>query len=271
MSLDFKTKKSLGQHFLTSDIVPKWLCDAGKLTPGETVLEIGPGTGVLTRELLARGVTVLALEADPRAVTVLDENFKDAIASGQLSVAHADVRTFDPSSLGLTAGSYSVVANIPYYLSGLLFRLFLTSSTQPKTLVFLVQKEVAKRATSSLAKGSKESLLSLSVQVYGDATYVRDVSRGHFQPPPKVDSGIIAIYAISRDRLEGVDEALFFDVLHLGFGQKRKQLLGNLAKKYSRAELINIFSTISLPVSTRAEDVSLRKWLELVKHLPIPN
>jgi len=261
--LKITAKKSLGQHFLTSDVVPSWMCDAAEIATGDTVLEIGPGTGVLTKEILSRGAKVIALEADTRAIEVLRETFKDEISQGTLELHHVDVRSFDISDLSVSSGSFKIVANIPYYLSGFLFRMFLESTIQPITLVYLVQKEVAKRITSSLERGEKESLLSLSVKAYGTPKYVRTVTRGHFTPPPKVDSGIIAVRNISRNNFNTVSERLFFNILHLGFGQKRKQLLGNLAKQYDRETLATIFSTMGLSPLIRAEDVPLGDWIIL--------
>lgn len=262
----FAHKKSLGQHFLNSDYAPKKLCDAASLKPGELVLEIGPGTGALTKELLSRGVKVIALEADERALDSLKESFKEPLSSGQLVLHHHDVRELNLSDFGLAGKDYKVVSNIPYYLSGLLFRMMLTASNQPQTLVFLVQKEVGIR----LARSKKESLLSLSAQVYGDPLYVCTIARGHFTPPPKVDSAIVAINNISKDRLKGVSEELFFTVLHLGFGQKRKQLLGNLASQYDRSFLERVFSELNLSQTVRAEDVPLQTWLTLVNKLVSP-
>jgi 16S rRNA (adenine1518-N6/adenine1519-N6)-dimethyltransferase len=232
------------------------------------VLEIGPGTGVLTRELLARKATVIALEADLRAVAVLEEAFSVEIKNKQLTLYHVDVRTMDLATIPkLKDHGFKVVANIPYYLSGLLFRSFLESDIQPSTLVYLVQKEVAKRICSDLMRKEKESILSLSVKAYGVPKYVKTVSKGHFAPSPKVDSAIILVQNINRDNFKKISEDFFFDMLHIGFGQKRKQLLGNLSKTYDRNTLTNIFSTLSLPVSTRAEDMSLNIWLTLVEQL----
>ncbi len=268
MKEKFQTKKSLGQHFLTTPLVPSWMCDAADIKTGDTVLEIGPGTGALTRELLVRGATVIALEADIRATVVLAELFADAISRGQLTVHHADVRHVEVASLaGLQNHSFKVVANIPYYLSGLLFRIMLESEFQPSLLVYLVQKEVAKRITASLDRKEKESLLSLSVKAYGEVKYVRAVSRGHFAPSPNVDSAIVLVQNIHRSNFMTIQEGFFFELLHIGFGQKRKQLLGNLSKFYDRNTLTNIFSTLSLPVFTRAEDMSLTIWLRLVESL----
>jgi len=264
----FETKKSLGQHFLTSDVVPKWMCDAARVTQGDIVLEIGPGTGVLTRELLLRGAQVIALEADVRAVEVLKTTFAQEIAKGRLTIHHIDVRELNLRAIALiTDHEFKVVANIPYYLSGMLFRTMLESLVQPSLLVYLVQKEVAKRITTNLQRDEKESILSLSVKAYGAPTYVKTVSKGHFAPSPNVDSAVILIENINRDSFSCLDEAFFFKLLHIGFGQKRKQLLGNLSKFYERGELTNIFSTACIPLSTRAEDLSIEIWLTLARAL----
>jgi len=270
MNTPFITKKSLGQHFLTSDIVPNWLCDAAAVQTGDTVVEIGPGTGALTKVLLERGATVLALEADARAITILKNTFTASVDSDQLVISHLDVRQLDLASLPeLSDHGFKIVSNIPYYLSGHLFRTSLQTACQPSDLVFLVQKEVAKRAAANHQKGDKHSLLSLATQVYGDVSYVKTVSRGHFTPSPRVDSGIIAVRNISRQRFATSNEPFFFEMLHLGFAQKRKQLLGNLAGTFDREQLTHIFSTLGLPETIRAEDVSLENWLQLVAALSV--
>ncbi len=261
--MSFEHKKSLGQHFLNSDYIPKKMCDAAAVTAGDIVLEIGPGTGALTREILACGASVIALEADERAIASLQETFTDAITAGALEIHHHDVRTLDLPSLGLTDRGFKVVANIPYYLSGLLFRSVLESDCQPNTLVYLVQKEVAER----IARDKKSSLLSLSVAVFGTPTYICTVKRGHFTPPPKVDSAIIAVTDINRARLQGLHADYFFNILHLGFGQKRKQLLGNLAGKYNRPDLEKMFTLLGLSLTVRAEDIKVENWIQLVTHL----
>ena len=264
----FETKKSLGQHFLTSSVVPGWMCDAAEIAKQDKVLEIGPGTGALTHELLKRGATVLALEADERALVVLRDAFAKELAAGQLTLIHTDVRTLDLSQLTeITDHAFKVVANIPYYLSGMLFRTFLESPCQPNTLVYLVQKEVAKRITTDLSRGEKESLLSLSVKAYGTPKYVRTVSKGHFTPPPQVDSAIIAVRNINRGHFADFSERDFFTLLHLGFAQKRKQLLGNLAAQYDRETVTQLLSALGLSATVRAEDVSLEKWLQLSRAL----
>lgn len=263
--MSFEQKKSLGQHFLNSAHIPKKMCDAAHVGVGDVVLEIGPGTGILTREILDRGAKVIALEADTRAIQVLQETFTTEIECGQLQITHTDARTLLLDTLGIRPHEYTVVANIPYYLSGLLFRQLLDTEFQPHTLVFLIQKELAER----IARDKKESLLSLSVKVFGDPTYICTVKRGHFTPPPKVDSAIIQVANISHERLTaaGVPTEFFFIVLHLGFGQKRKQLAGNLSARFPKEVIHQAMSETQLDTTIRAEDVNRESWIRLTKAL----
>lgn len=263
----FEKKKSLGQHFLRTDIVPTWMCDAAQVTAGDVIVEIGPGTGILTEVLLARGATVIAIEADPRAVAILKDRFHEYLNMKRLTVHHGDVRQMDLGALGLIDHGYKVVANIPYYLTGLLLRQFLAGHVQPSTLVFLMQKEVAKRITASRVRGEKESLASLSVKVFGNPTYVRTVGKGHFDPPPKIDSGILLVEHISRNAFQTIDQGAFFALLHAAFGNKRKQLLGNLSAIYGRTNVTHILSTLGIRDDVRAEDIPLEQWLQIAAHL----
>jgi len=253
----FQHKKSLGQHFLNSDYVPKKMCDAANVADGDIVLEIGPGTGVLTREILRRGAQVIAVEADARAIESLNETFSTEIAAGQLTIFHHDARELDMAAFGLVDQGFKVVANIPYYISGLLFRQCLENDIQPTDLVFLVQKEVAER----IARDPKESILSLSVKVFGAPTYICTVKRGHFTPPPAVDSAVVSVHNISRENLinKGISEQKFFELLHLAFGQKRKQLVGTLTsnKQFTRDDVLKILQTCDISTTVRAEDMSL--------------
>ncbi len=262
-TVKFIHKRSLGQNFLTSDVVPGWMVETGAVATTDTVLEIGPGTGMLTKALLKAGATVIAVEADTRALSELERIFAAEINSGQLTLHHGDARELTPKVLGLKDRQFKVIANIPYYLSGFLLRTLLESQVQPKTLVFLIQKELAER----IARSKKESLLSLSIKVFGQPKYVKTISRGHFQPSPKVDSAILLISEINQDHFKNVSTDYFFKLLHLGLGNKRKQLLSNLSKTYNRGVLESIFKKLKISLTVRGEDVTLEKWLELNQSL----
>lgn len=259
----FVHKRSLGQNFLTSEVVPNWMCDAAEVNKGDIVLEIGPGTGMLTKVILEKGAVVIAIEADDRAITKLKETFSNELKSGQLTIYHGDAREITPKTLGLATRKFKVVANIPYYLSGFLLRTLLESSIQPSNLTFLIQKELAER----IARDEKESILSLAVKVFGEPIYKKTVASGHFFPKPKVDSAILTISNINQANFSDYKPELFFQVLHLGLGNKRKQLLSNLSKEYPRPLLEKIFTELELPLKVRGEDLKLPIWLKLCKKL----
>ncbi len=259
----FEHKRSLGQNFLTSAVVPNWMVEAAEVSDPDIILEIGPGTGMLTRALLAKKAKVIAIEADLRAIEQLQLNFPNEISAGLLTIHHGDAREITPQTLGLKDHGFKVVANIPYYLSGFLLRSFLETTIQPSTLTFLIQKELAHR----IVRDKKESLLALSVKAFGQPIYSKNVGKGHFYPIPKVDSAILTIKNINRDNFTNVDTTLFFEILHLGLGKKRKQLLTNLTAKYEREFLQQVFTELSISLKARGEDLELPTWLQLVQVL----
>jgi len=263
MDKKFAHKKSLGQHFLNSDFVPKKMCDAGAVSDGDIVLEIGPGTGILTAEILKRGARVVTVEADTRAITELEQTFPSEISSGQLTIFHHDARKLDMAAFGLVDQQFKVIANIPYYISGLLFRQCLESAIQPTDLVFLVQKEVAQR----IARDPKSSILSMSVEVFGEPSYIDTIKRGHFTPPPAVDSAIVAIHNISTKKLGSLSNEQFFAALHAAFGQKRKQVAGNLNTLFTKARVTQTLTEMDIVPTIRAEDLSIEQFLTLISRL----
>jgi len=264
----FKKKGApLGQHFLTNRTVAQKIAEEGGAQKGATVLEIGPGKGMLTAELLKLGATVVAIEKDPNMVHILRSVFSKEIETNQLHLIEGDARTLlttDFETMNLPS-EYSVAANIPYYITGELVRLLLTAPHQPRTIVLLMQKEVAER----IARSKKESLLSLSVKAYGVPHYIQTVKAGNFNPPPNVDSAVLAIENISRKNFSNTPEGSFFEILHIGFGQKRKTLLGNLKKNSAfTAELLEeTWKELNLDARIRSEDVPLETWLALTARL----
>ncbi len=257
-----KTKKSLGQHFLTSTDIIEDIVVASKIHEGDTVLEIGPGEGILTRALLETGARVISVEKDDRLIPILQHTFSKEISAKQLELVHADI--LDVGLTHLTPIPYHIVANIPYYITGQIIRMFLESDTQPQSMTLLVQKEVAERI---VAKDGKESLLSLSVKAFGTPKYIRTVGRGAFAPQPTVDSAVLLISDISKSKLDGVSEKNFFALLHAGFAHKRKQLLPNLTILYSKDAISRAFQMCNLDMKCRAEDISLETWVCLCKTL----
>lgn len=255
-------KKSLGQNFLMHPQTAERIVHAALLSPQSAVLEIGPGTGMLTRVLLKEGHRVAAVEADGELVTELKQTFAAEIESCALTLVHADIRAFDPSVL---PPDYALVANIPYYVTGEIIRMFLTTPHKPGSMTLLVQKEVAERIARS---GKKESILSLSVKAYGTPNYCFTVPRGAFRPAPNVDSAVISIQDIRRDAFGSArEEALFFDLVRAGFAHKRKFLLGNLAHFGAPERLRQAFEKAGIAEKARAEDISLVQWQALVQEV----
>lgn len=246
-----RPKKSLGQNFLMHARIAERIARAARLSPDSVVFEIGPGTGMLTRELLRIAGKVIALEADGELFERLQGELAGEIASGRLELAHGDIRAFNIANL---PKDYALVANIPYYLTGEIFRMFLESENQPSAMTLLVQKEVAERITHK----NKESILSLSVKAYGEPKREFVVPRGAFIPAPKVDSAVLTVRDISRKNFASrAEEERFFAILHAAFAHKRKLARKNLAEAG--------FPAGDIPEKARAEDVPLSVWLSLAR------
>lgn len=255
-------KKSLGQNFLMHAQTAERIADAAQLPPSATVVEVGPGTGMLTRVLLAKAGKVIAIEADDALAPALAETFADEVAEGKLVVTHADIRAFDSRSIH---EPYHVVANIPYYITGEIIRQFLSAEHKPASMTLLVQKEVAERIARN---GGKESLLSLSVTAYGEPKYCFTVPRGAFIPAPSVDSAVLTIQNIKNDTFPSQEAELrFFSILRAGFAHKRKRLAKNLEAVSSSGQIREAMERIGLDTNIRPEDVPIATWKQLANEL----
>lgn len=264
-STQMRAKKSLGQHFLKSEKALREIVEAGNILKSDVVLEIGPGTGILTRALLAKAGKVVAIEKDRELIPLLTSELHAHIREGSLEIVEADVLSFAPSPLHLSS-SYKLIANIPYYITGAIIEQFLSAQHQPSRMVLLIQKEVAERI---IAKDGKESVLSIAVKAYGTPRIVAKVPAGAFAPAPKVDSAIISIENISRDFFTDLDEKAFFTLLKFIFGKKRKQIGGSLAEFLgNRASALAVLKLLDIDPRTRPEDLVLADWKRLAQSLP---
>ncbi len=251
-------KKSLGQNFLTSEGALRDILSAADVQKDDVVLEIGPGRGVLTKKLLEAGAQVIAVEKDRELVPVLADMFSSEVAMGQLTIIEADILEYDIASFVTIHPTYKLIANIPYYITGQIFRMFLEGvSVPPSCMTLLVQKEVAERV---VARDGKESILSISVKAYGVPQYVATVKRGSFTPAPNVDSAILHIGSISKKFFEthGMSEMKFFEVVKAAFAHKRKMIEGNLKDAgFVVPETVNN--------KARAEDLGLNEFAILTQ------
>lgn len=256
-----RPKKSLGQNFLNSKTIIKKIVEAGNVFPGDTILEIGPGKGILTNELLEKGAVVIALEKDHRLIELLEEKFKDYIEKKMLILKNVDVLEYDTREIN---SAYKIIANIPYYITGEILEKFLSNAHQPMQMVLLVQREVATRI---VARDNKESILSLSIKAYGTPRIVMKVQKKYFTPSPKVDSAVISIEDISKERLGTIGEFEFFKIIKEGFKHKRKILAQNLSTILPKENVVEIFERIGLNPMIRAEDIDFPTWLYLIEAL----
>lgn len=287
-----KAKKSLGQHFLRSEKAISQIVNSiakphlvspinkGGTTP-EIVFEIGPGEGVLTEKLLEKGFTVIVIEIDKRSIEILRQKFEKEIENKKLFIIEKDCLEIDYAKVlweifgemgggKAAAQTYSLVGNIPYYITGAIFRNTFEQKVLPKEVIFLIQKEVAQRI---VARDSKQSLLSVSIKIFSDQTKIVDIVKaGSFVPPPKVDSAILKIGNIQNTFHSSTEKQdIFFKILRASFSHKRKFLLTNLKTDLEEVIFNKYFSRIQEVIlenysdKVRAEDLSIETWKEIIK------
>ncbi len=249
----------LGQHFLIHSWAARALAHAAEPQRDEVIVEIGPGKGVLTKELLALG-PVVAVEKDEQLVVLLKQTFAEEIEAGMLRLIEGDVRDVSPQSLGVS--DYVVAANIPYYITGEIIRQFLSADPQPRCMALLIQKEVAQRIVSE-----KGSILSMSVRAYGVPRIVEKVSKKHFSPPPSVDSAILAVDHISKTFFSDLSEEQFFRVVKAGFASKRKFVSNNLSVAFDKEAVAAALQSADSGEKARAENLTLDQWKSIAKYL----
>jgi 16S rRNA (adenine1518-N6/adenine1519-N6)-dimethyltransferase len=247
-----KPNKSLGQHFLVDRASLEAIVDAAAVTRKDTVLEIGPGLGVMTRPLTRLAAKVIAVETDRTLAELLQRDAPD-----NLEVQVIDIMKFNVSQL---PPGYKVIANIPYYLTSKIFRLLMDGPSRPSVMSVLVQKEVAERI---VARPGQLSILALSIQYYGHPEIVRIVERHKFWPPPEVDSAVLRV--VLNGPAFPADEDLLFRLIKAGFGEKRKQLKNSLSGGLNLTPELaaSMIQRAGLPPMARAQELNLGSWQKL--------
>lgn len=276
-----KPRKHLGQNFLINKDILSEIIKAADLNKNDTVLEIGPGLGILTKELAKKVKKVIAIEKDEKLVKILKKelsHLKDVeiVEGDALQLTTDDLKLHTGYSLLVTG--YKLVANLPYYITSPVIRKFLEegnpppsakvstfvktsadrSGGRPKLMVLMVQKEVAERIC---AKPPDMSLLSVAVQFYSQAKIVKIVKKECFWPRPKVDSAIIKLTTNNR-QLTTINTNLFFKIVKSGFSQPRKQLKNNLKKIFGK-DTEKILKQSKIETTRRAETLSIDEWLKI--------
>lgn len=253
-----RADKGLGQNFLSETAFLEKIVAAAEITPQDTVLEIGPGLGSLTRYLALAAKTVTAVELDPDLIPVL----RTVLAPyPNTRVVEGDILRVSPAELVATP-DYLVVANVPYYITSAIFRHLLEASPRPRRMVLTIQKEVAERIC---AQPGDLSLLALSVQVYGQPQIAGILPAEAFFPVPKVDSAIIRVDLFPEPYIPTPLLNAFFHLIKAGFSQKRKTLRNSLSAglRLSPAEAGQLLEKSGIDPMRRAETLSLDEWRAL--------
>jgi 16S rRNA (adenine1518-N6/adenine1519-N6)-dimethyltransferase len=255
--MTLKNNKSLGQHWLHDRSVLSHIADCADLKTEDTVLEIGPGLGTLTSEILRRAEKVIAVEFDSELADKLPKQFPGK----NLQVVNSDILKFDLTKM---PANYKVVANVPYYITSKIVQMLMTADNKPSIAVLLVQKEVAQRLA---ANPGDISILAISAQVFADV-YLGDVVPANlFTPPPKVDSQVVVLKTKKTNIFKDIDESDFFKMVKAGFSAKRKKLRSSLSGglNISKSDAESLLEKAKINPDLRAEQLSIADWVRLLK------
>ncbi len=264
----FRPRKSLGQHFLIDKTILRRILSAAELNPGDIVIEVGPGLGVLTEALARRGAQVVAVEVDSRLVGLLEKRLGDY---ANVKVVRSDILKVAPRELlenNLPASEvergYKVIANLPYYITSPVLSHFLEAQPRPSRMVVMVQKEVGE---SIVAASGKMRFLSVKIQFYGKPTIVAHVPAASFYPRPKVDSVVLRLDIYPQPPIKISDVAGFFDVVMHGFRSPRKQIRNSLSHSLGlpASQVVSLLDKAGIDAKRRAETLSLEEWKEIWK------
>ncbi|AKM84964.1 MAG: dimethyladenosine transferase, 16S rRNA (adenine1518-N6/adenine1519-N6)-dimethyltransferase [candidate division Kazan bacterium GW2011_GWA1_50_15] len=266
-------QKSLGQHFLIDAGALRTMLEAADLSKNDFVVEVGPGFGVLTLPVAERAGRVLAVETDKKLISILK-----ALSSGTPNIdllpanvlklesrqLHDRYRQWSRVKSGRTR--YKLVSNLPYYITSPILKQFLETSYRPDLIVVMVQREVAERIA---AKPGEMSLLSVSVQFFGQPEIVRTVTKQSFWPKPEVDSAILKITPHPKLPWDVDDVRFFFRMVKAGFGERRKQLHNSLSGGLHIDDKLarNLLAGAGIDPKTRAQDLSVERWVKLYRQL----
>lgn len=253
-----KLNTDLGQHFLLDRSVLESIVEAAELEPGDTVVEIGPGIGVLTRELVKSAGLVTAIELDDRMIPLL-RRFMEETSSRKPHHANLTVIQGNALHVAMPDKPYKVVANIPYHITSPLLRhLFLESSVRPSSLTLLIQREVAEKICDRKDAG----MLTILVGLFGAPRIVTRVPPSAFLPPPKVDSAVLHIAVFPQPLADAETIDRLFTLTKIAFGQKRKMLRNTLGAFHGGMERL---SALSIDPMRRPQTLSVEEWIALAR------
>jgi 16S rRNA (adenine1518-N6/adenine1519-N6)-dimethyltransferase len=254
-----RARKSLGQHFLIDGAVLGIIVKTAELSSKDTVIEVGPGLGILTRELARRAGNVIAVELDNELASLLQRQLSSL---ANLRVVNTDIlKVRLPQLLG-GKSDYKVVANLPYYITSPVLRYFVESTPKPSLMVMMVQKEVGE---AIVARPGKMSVLAVSLQMYSEPKIVSYVPAQSFYPQPKVDSVVLRFDMLAEPAVKVADINSFFEMVKYGFSSPRKQIHNSLAHGLGiKASVVApLLKEADIDPQRRAETLSLKEWAKL--------
>ena len=249
-------KKNLGQNFLIDEEILNKITANAEIKSNDFILEIGPGVGFLTEKLSEKARLVLAVEKDFKMVEFLRKKFKNV---KNVKIIHTDILSYD---LALMTKDYKIVANLPYNISSPVIKKFLETDNKPSLLVLMLQKEVAERL-SAKPGDSNRGILTVMIELFGEAEIVENVMREKFYPMPDVDSAVIKI-KVKSEKIN-FNPVSFMRFVKVGFSQKRRQIHHPLIAglKLSKPEVLDILKLAKINFTKRAEDLALSDWVSL--------
>lgn len=253
----------LGQNFLKDQSVVKRIIESARLSADDVVLEVGPGRGILTADLAKIAKQAVAVELDHSLIAPLEERFanKHNVTIVEGDILKINLPELVTGHLSSVIG-YKLVANIPYYITAKIIRLFLETKYPPKEMILMVQKEVAERIC---APAGKMSLLAVSVQYYAEPEILFTVPKTAFDPVPEVDSAVIRIRNYDSGFKNKEEAARFFQIVRAGFSARRKTLANNLANglHLPKETAFGKIKSAGLSEKVRAQDLSVADWKTL--------
>lgn len=261
---NFRFSKSLGQNFLVDQSVLNDIVQGAEISEEDHVIEIGPGVGTLTKELLKKAKKVTAIELDSDLIPILTEELGQ---DEKFTLIHKDALKVDFNELITEDESVKLVANLPYYVTTPIIAILLNEGYDFKSLTIMIQKEVAERINAN--PSTKEyGALSLLVQYYCNSEVIRKVAPSSFMPRPKVDSIVIRLDKLPQPKVQVKDEKLFFRVVRESFNMRRKTLSNALKTlKLPKEILDNAFLNSNIDPRRRGETLSIEEFATLANHI----
>lgn len=255
--------KKLGQNFLMNQEAIFKIVAVLEIKKGETIIEIGAGSGNLTLEILKEADRVIAIEKDKKWIEELNVKFSAQSGQKKLKIIEADVRDALPQ-ITENLENFKIVGNIPYYLTGQLLRLIQELSNPPQLIVLTIQKEVAERI---MEQAPKSNQLALIISLWAKPDVLFNLKPQDFRPAPRVSSSVIKLEVLPKSQRQNNEEQLI-NLIKAGFEQPRKTLMNNLSRKFSKEKLLEALGALNFNEKTRPQELDKEVWIKLAKILP---